>query len=483
MYRLIDNITGRTSEKPMPENISDETLVNDFANFFMDKIQKINNALQQYDKYIPSRNTNANILSCFREMMEDEVIKIIGEMSPKSCELDAIPSSLLKWLVTDLAPTMTKLVNTSLTTGRFASNWKTLIIRPLLKKLRLELLLANYRPVSNLSFISKLVEKCVLKQFIQHCDDQNLIPVYQSAYRSRYSTEMALVKITNNILWSFEKQNASALIVMDLSATFDMVDHQILLDVLENRYGITGTALSWFRTYLPPRFCKVCINKSYSKLHDLTFSIPQGSCAGPVTYLVYASTMEDITPPHICLHGYVDDHGIKNKFDASNRMDETNMINSLVSTTDDIKIWMDKKHLKMNGAKREFITFAARKQLPKCETTEITVDNCVIQRESVICYLGAWLDQHLSLKKHITTKCATAMFNIQCIKHIQNTLTQSTCQTLVQGLVMAHLDYANALYFGLPDIDVKKLQRVQNMAARLILRKTNSDSITECFRE
>ena len=112
-----------------------------------------------------------------------------------------------------------------------------------------------------------------------------------------------------------------------------------------------------------------------------------------------------------------------------------------------------------------------------------SLDNCVIQGASVICYLGAWLDQHLSLKKQITTKCATAMFNIQCIKHIWNTLTQFECQTLAQGLAIAHLDYANALYFGLPDTDVKKLQRVQNIAARLILRKTNWNSITGCLRE
>ena len=112
----------------------------------------------------------------------------------------------------------------------------------------------------------------------------------------------------------------------------------------------------------------------------------------------------------------------------------------------------------MNEAKTEFITFVARKQLPKYKITEITVDNCDIQRASVIHYLGAWLDQHLSLKKkQINTKCATAMFNIQCIKQILNTLTQSACQTLIQGLVITHLDYANALYFRLPDIGVKKL--------------------------
>ena len=167
MYRLINNITGRTVENPMHESVSDETLVNDFANFFIDKIQKIHDALKQHDKYTPTRNTNVYILSCFREITEDELIKILGEMSPKFCELDVIPSSLLKWLVTDLEPTVTKLVNTSLTSGVFATNWKTSIIRLLLKKLGHELLLTNYRPVSNLSFISKLVEKCALKQFIQ----------------------------------------------------------------------------------------------------------------------------------------------------------------------------------------------------------------------------------------------------------------------------------------------------------------------------
>ena len=122
MYRLVNNITRRPAENPMPESDSDETLANDCANFFVDKIWKICDALQQHDKYTPARNTNVNILLCFREMTEDEVIKIIGEMSPKSCELDTIPSSLLKWLVTDLAPTVTKLVNTSLTSGMFTTN-------------------------------------------------------------------------------------------------------------------------------------------------------------------------------------------------------------------------------------------------------------------------------------------------------------------------------------------------------------------------
>ena len=129
----------------------------------------------------------------------------------------------------------------------------------------------------------------------------------------------------------------------------------------------------------------------------------------------------------------------KDEFKASNRMDETNTINSLVSTTDDIKSRMDTNHLKMNGAKTEFITFAAGKQLPKCEITEITVDNCVIQRASVIHYLGAWLDQHLSLKtdyqqvchsyvQHSTYKAYTKHSNTICMPNTHTRISNSTPQ-------------------------------------------------------
>ena len=114
----------------------------------------------------------------------------------------------------------------------FASKWKTAIVHPILKKAGLDLILSNFIPVSNLSFISKVVEKLVLAQFNKHCSIHSLIPNYQSAYRANYSCEAALTKIVNDILWAMEHQKVTSLVAIDLSAAFGTVDHDILLSVL-----------------------------------------------------------------------------------------------------------------------------------------------------------------------------------------------------------------------------------------------------------
>ena len=118
-------------------------------------------------------------------------------------------------------------------------------IKPLLKKPSLDPMLKNYQPVSNLTFISKLSERCMLKQFNRHTEQYQLMPSYQSAYQQYHSCETSLLKLTNDILWSMEEQNITAVLALTLGAAFDMVDHDILLQVLKNQYGIDGKALNW----------------------------------------------------------------------------------------------------------------------------------------------------------------------------------------------------------------------------------------------
>ena len=122
----------------------------------------------------------------------------------------------------------------SLGEGVFANKWKTAIIKPLLKKVGLDLITKNYRPVSNLPFMSKLVEKCMLTQFNKHCEDNQLMPDYQSAYRSNYSCETSLVKLLNDVLWDFENQKVVALVALDLSTAFNTVDHEVLFGYVIN---------------------------------------------------------------------------------------------------------------------------------------------------------------------------------------------------------------------------------------------------------
>ena len=136
--------------------------------------------------------------------------------------------------------------------GAFAENGKLQWVRPLLKKLGLQLIHSNYRPVSNLSFISKIIEWCMLLQVSHHCEEYNLQPDYQSAYREHYSCETSILNVSNDLLWGMERQAITSLVALDLSAPFDMVDHDILLSILSNKYGIKGKALKWFDQYLRP---------------------------------------------------------------------------------------------------------------------------------------------------------------------------------------------------------------------------------------
>ena len=159
------------------------------------------------------------------------------------------------------------------------------------------------------------------------------IPDYQSAYCANYSCKTAFLKIMNDILWAMERQDITALIAIDLSTAFDTVDHNILIEVLHRRFGVTETALEWFASYLGPRFCRVNVNNFYSLDKQLERSVPQGSVAEPMLYTIYASMIESVleasnkTEDTLLsgqkqkpdLHGFADEHAMKCTFKASNR--------------------------------------------------------------------------------------------------------------------------------------------------------------------
>ena len=180
----------------------------------------------------------------------------------------------------------------------FAERWIVAIVRPLLKELDFELILNSYRLVSNLCFLSKVLEKCAFKQLDDHCKRYAPEPDYQSAYRQSYSCETALVKLMNDVLWSIENSEVTAFIAIDLLVAFDTVDHKILLDVLQHHFGVTGIARKWFESYLSPRQFQVNTGKAYSEPIDLEFTVPKGSCVGPILFFLHANTIVEVIPPN-----------------------------------------------------------------------------------------------------------------------------------------------------------------------------------------
>ena len=329
LYTLVTNLTNKPEPQKWPTHNNKEDLAEDFATFFENKILQIRGLFNGVKQYEAITKTSVPLLRKFALLTETQTALIIKQMKSKSCELDDIPTNILKKILPTVCPLITKIVNTSLTNREFGTKWKMAMVRPLIKKISLELIKQNFRPVSNLAFISKIVERAMLLQLSQHCQDFNLQPDYQSAYRPNYSCEMAVLKISNDILWAFEKKSITALVAIDLSAAFDTVDHTILLQVLNAKFGITGQALKWFNSYLRDRSFKVVIGNKYSKPHSLTVSVPQGSCAGVSIFNLYCLTLHEIVPRDLTLSGFADDHSVRKSFKAGSDTDETETIHTL----------------------------------------------------------------------------------------------------------------------------------------------------------
>jgi hypothetical protein len=203
------------------------------------------------------------------------VTEIILASPAKSCCLDPLPTPLLKKFLSVLAVPITRIGNALLASGLVPDSLKHAMVTPLIKKSSLDPQdFSNYRPVSGLLFLSKLIGRVVLRQFTSHIEEFQLLPPSQSAYRVNYSTETALLAIQNDLLSAADAGMGSALLLLDLSAAFDTVDHQRLLKRLASTFGVTGSALGWFQSYLSGRTQSVKALGDTSPPTPFSFGVP-----------------------------------------------------------------------------------------------------------------------------------------------------------------------------------------------------------------
>ncbi len=186
--------------------------------------------------------------------------------------------------VDEILPLLTKIINLSLQLGDMPTSLKKAIIKPMLKKLGLELIIKNYRPVFNLAFHSKLIEREAAPQLVDHLLNNGVMDKFQLAYRECHSTETALLRVQNDILMELDKGKVVMLVLLDL---FDTIDHEILLKRLSRWCGINGTALKWFQSYLKERTQTVSLASSHSKYETLNYCVPRGSVLGPILFSIY----------------------------------------------------------------------------------------------------------------------------------------------------------------------------------------------------
>ena len=224
----------------------------------------------------------------FKPVNDAEIYKLLMQSPNKYCFLDPVPTTLLKKIADKVIPLITLIVNLSLESGHMPLELKKALLVPLLKKITDDHdTLSNFRPISNLPFLSKLIEKVVAEQILAHMTLHNLHEIFQSSYKKFHSTETALTCILDDIIRGIDDNKCTLLLLLDLSAGFDTVDHSIILRRLENKLGIRGNVLNWFKSYLSERTQSVFINGVCSEPNTLRCGVPQGSVLGPILFNIY----------------------------------------------------------------------------------------------------------------------------------------------------------------------------------------------------
>uniref|UniRef100_A0A8P4JV61 Reverse transcriptase domain-containing protein n=1 Tax=Dicentrarchus labrax TaxID=13489 RepID=A0A8P4JV61_DICLA len=454
--------------------------------FFYNKIitirEKINHQLPStVISGSPSSGTSVNVnldiyLDCFSAIDLHQLTSIISSSKPSTCLLDPIPTRLLKEVVPLIGTSLLDMINLSLLSGYVPQSFKVAVIKPLLKKPTLDPgVLANYRPISNLPFLSEILEKVVAKELCDFLHNNSLFEDFQSGLRVHHSTETALVKVNNDLLTASDNGLVSGLVLLDLSAAFDTIDHNILLQRLEHQIGIKGTALSWFKSYLSDRSQFVHVNDESSINTTVSHGVPQGSVLGPILFTLYMLPLGNIIRNHsINFHCYADDTQLY----LSIKPDEINQLSKLQTCLKDIKSWMSCNFLMLNSEKNKILVLGPKNLRDSLSKDIVTLDGITLASSTTVRNLGVIFDQDLSFNSHMKQTSRTAFFHLRNITKIRHILSQTDAEKLIHAFVTSRLDYCNSLLSGCPNKSIKTLQLIQNAAARVLTGTRKRDHIS-----
>jgi len=354
-----------------------------------------------------------------------------------------MPTWLLKECASTISPFINILFNSSLSTGTFPSVFKSAVITPLLKKQGLEPSdVTHYRPISNLSVLSKILERIVAQQLVGFIDSSGLFPEFQSAYRKFHSTETALTQVLSDILSAIDGGNTALMSMLDMSAAFDTVDHQILLQRLNTSFGISSMVLEWFTSYLSDRQQRVQQSGHTSITTTLTCGVPQGSVLGPILFILYTADITKIIQKHGLLHHlYADDSQIYG-FCQQSVVDNARLRNALMKCIGEVDSWMKSNRLQFNSSKTELIWFTSSRRLKHLDNTPFQVCADLVQPTSAVRDLGLQLDSSLSLVPHITKVVRTCFGVLRQLRTVIRSLPRDVSRHLVQSFVLSHMTIA-----------------------------------------
>ena len=451
------------------------------SDFFETKVTGIRDSLPVLSTSPFAYDTGATTnLRTFTAVSEEEVKRVVMKSASKSCDLDPWPAWLVKEHLASVLPSLTHIINASLIAGEVPNSMKKAIITPILKKKSLDPTEpSHYRPVANLSFASKVLERIVCSQLTRYLDENSLHHPYQSAYRPRHSVETALLKVHNDIATSIDQKKQVVLIMLDLSAAFDTVDHHILLHRLQHRFGLQEDALKWVDSYLKERYQVVKVGRDTSSSTMMQCGVPQGSVLGPVLFSLYISPLYDIIRQcGIETHQYADDCQLYIELQTDDDDCVRDAKSQLEECITKIADWMSANKLKLNDGKTEAIVFSSSSMQIPLSLNAFLVCETNIERTNSVKDLGVILDQNLNAEQQVNAICAACYYHLSNISAIRNSLGKAAAEKLLHAFISSKMDFCNSLLTSLPNRLIAKIQRVQNAAARMLTRTPRREHIT-----
>ena len=335
----------------------------------------------------------------------------------------------------------------------------------------------NYRPISNLKFVGKLIGSVVSAQLQNHMKIHNLNTNSQYGYKKDHSTETLLLRAVNDLLLNLGNNKPSILMLIDLSAAFDTVDQTKLLTILYNEIGVTGIAFKWFSSFLKGRTQRVKIRNTHSSESSLPYGVPQGSVLGPILFNIYTRSLcKYIKPTMFDIYGFADDHQLIKSFLPI--LQDKALGDGIQHCFQMISKWMSDYFLCINPNKTKILIISPPSLRETIVIQGTFIDSNCIRFVNSAKNLGVILDNDLSFDRQINSVVKSCFNTIRNLSKIRAFLTYEQLRTAVCACIFSKLDYCNSMYYGINSILINKLQSVQNSAARLLRRKEGLGNVS-----
>lgn len=358
---------------------------------------------------------------------------------------------------------MTLIINQSLCTGICPNSLKIAKITPIFKKGDPHLT-DNYRPISLLPVISKVLEKVVFLQVYDYFINNNLLYDSQYGFRKFHSTEFAALEFTDKIVTNLDQGTLPVAIFLDLSKAFDTIDHSILIHKLQY-YGFHGTSLSWFKSYLNNRKQYVQYSDVNSSHSQITTGVPQGSILGPLLFIIYMNDIVEVTKKfHFTI--YADDTSLIEPIctftsDLNNSIEATEAINNELKLITD---WLCLNKLSLNAKKTKMMIFHHRQRSIKNLRLDLIINDTRIEQVNEFNFLGILLDECLTWNPHVNKiACKISVIN-GTLSRLKKFLPHDILKTIYNALVQPHLNYGVLLWGK----NSKRIHKLQKWALRAI---------------